>query len=89
MNTKHSTVPKRIVIFIRSCLRACLKTVASAILADVELGFQPGGKDFETTKDPLKFEWLHNVGAFPGGKMPLSPAGREARRYSPNRLYKK
>ena len=46
------------------CFRAGLKTVASAILADVELGFQPGGKNLEATNDPVKCERFRNVGAF-------------------------
>jgi hypothetical protein len=35
-------------------LSVCLKTVASAILADVELGFQPVGKNLETTNNLIK-----------------------------------
>ena len=45
-------------------LSVCLKTVASAILADVELGFQPGGKNLEATNDPVKCERFRNGGAF-------------------------
>ena len=62
-------------------LRACLKTVASAILADVEPGFQPGEKSLALEKAQ------QNMGAHvmraipPGGKLPPSAAGLEARRY--------
>ena len=47
-------------------LSASLKTVASAILADVELGFQPGGKNAESTDDPVKSERFRNAGDFSG-----------------------
>jgi hypothetical protein len=39
-------------------LNAWLKTVASAILADVESGFQPGGKISAMKNSPVKGERL-------------------------------
>lgn len=37
-------------------LKACLKTVVSAILADVAPGFQPGGKSSAKVKVSMEFE---------------------------------
>jgi hypothetical protein len=59
-----------------------LNFVASAILADVEPGFQPGGKPPLTGKrvgtsvSRSPFGWF-----FPGGWKPPSTAGQEAHRY--------
>ena len=50
-------------------LTAGLETVASAILADVEPGFQPGGKSFASRKPPVK-SW-HLV-------QPVNFSGRQA-----------
>ncbi len=47
-------------------LRACLKTVVSAILADVEPGFQPGGNSVESMKGPIKSERFRNADDFSG-----------------------
>ena len=47
-------------------LRACLRIVASAILADVEPGFQPGGKGDERTNGPVKSEQFRNVDDYSG-----------------------
>jgi hypothetical protein len=62
-------------------IKACLKTVASAILADLESGFQPDGKDVERTNGPVCLSGSARRVIFPGGKMPSSTAGQEARRY--------
>jgi hypothetical protein len=45
------------------------------------LGFQPGGKNLEATKTRLNVSGFAMWMLFPGGKMPPSTAGREARRY--------
>lgn len=60
-----------------------LKTVASPILADVDLGYQPGGKDVVMTNSLVKLErFCERVGfsrrqdaalyGRPGGPPPLS-----------------
>lgn len=46
---RHNLKTPRLVA-LAECLRACLKTVTSAILADVESGFQPGGKEVASAK---------------------------------------
>ena len=47
-------------------LSVCLKTVASAILADVELGFQPGGDNVARAKSPVKFDRFRHAGDYSG-----------------------
>ena len=51
----------------RDELRACLKTVASAILADVEPGFQPGGR-IAHTRNPNSEMEREDGGAFRGAQ---------------------
>jgi hypothetical protein len=65
----------------RISLRACLKTVASDILADVESGFQPGGIGVVTDETSVNPKHSARRSLFPGGRMPPFTAGREARRY--------
>jgi hypothetical protein len=65
----------------RISLRACLKTVASAILADVESGFQPGGIGVIMGNRLEIFCPFPIATLFPGGRMPPFTAGQEARRY--------
>ena len=48
------------------CLRASLKNVASANLADVSRGFQPGGTDRATKKGPVRHERHRSTGVFSG-----------------------
>ena len=48
------------------CLRASLKNVASANLADVSRGFQPGGTDRATKKGPVRLERHRSTGVFSG-----------------------
>ena len=45
---------------------AGLKTVASAILADVESGFQPGGENVAGAKSPVKLDRFRQAGDFSG-----------------------
>src|SRR5678816_652549 len=47
-------------------LSACLKTVASAILADVEPGFQPGEKNVAIAEGSVKLERYRPAGGFSG-----------------------
>jgi excinuclease ABC subunit B len=49
--------------------------VAAGILPAVEPGFQPGGKNADTTKVAEISDTLPNAGAIPGGRMPPSTAG--------------
>ena len=64
-----------------------MKTVASAILADVEPGFQPGGKSGRIEKGLVKTERGGHPNGFPAGRLPPPTAGREARRHFSNRLW--
>ena len=58
----------------------CLKTVASAILADVEPGFQPSGKSRRIEKGLVKAGRGRHLNGFPAGQLPPSTTGWEARR---------
>jgi hypothetical protein len=65
----------------QSDLRGCLKTVASAILADVATGLPArriGVTTDETSVNPERFA---RRSFFPGGRMPPSTTGRYACRY--------
>ena len=62
-------------------LRACLKMVASAILADVELGLPARRNCVATGKVMMKCERFDRWTVFPGGKMPPSTAGKDACRH--------
>src|SRR5450759_2283852 len=60
-----------------SCrLRACLKKVASAILADVEPWLPARRNGVATGQTTVKSERFALHAVFPGGKMPPSTAGR-------------
>ncbi len=66
----------------RNKVRAGLKMVASASLADVEPGFQPGGGGgVATVKRVVMPSHFRRPWFFPDGKMPSSTAGRDACRY--------
>ena len=62
-------------------LRACLKMVASAILADVEPGLPARRNCVATGKVMVKCERFDRWTVFPGGKMPPSTAGKDACRH--------
>ena len=62
-------------------LRACLKMVASAILADVEPRFPTRRDGVCKGKTVVVIERCYARRFFPGGKMPPSTAGRDACRY--------
>jgi len=54
-----------------------------ASLPAVEPGFQPGGENCDQTNQLSKFSGvLNNRASNPGGKMPPSTAGKDARRYN-------
>ncbi|MFO1487165.1 MAG: SNF2-related protein [Verrucomicrobiota bacterium] len=57
---------------------AFLNLWRQASLPAVELGFQPGGKDADISSTEA------NPNAGPGGRMPPSTAGKDARRYAPH-----
>jgi len=59
-------------------LRACLKMVASAILADVEPGLPARRNGVATGKVMVKCERFDRWTVFPGGKMPPFTAGKDA-----------
>jgi hypothetical protein len=62
-------------------LRACLKTVASAILADVEPGL-PARRDCVATGKTIGRCGRSIIPTvFPGGRMPPSTAGKDACRH--------
>jgi len=65
-------------------LRASLKTVASAILADVEPGFQPGGKNRPREQVSVKLELHHQAGELSGRQA----AARYGRPGGPPLLFK-
>ena len=62
-------------------VRACLKMVASAILADVEPGLPARRNCVATGKVMVKCERFDRWTVFPGGKMPPSTAGKDACRH--------
>jgi hypothetical protein len=66
-------------------LRAFLKIVASAILADVEPWLPARRKQPGHLQSPVKYGALVVRTIFPGGMMPPSATGREARGYFSNR----
>ena len=53
-----------------------LPEVAAGILAAVEPGFQPGGKNVDGTKRVENLNTTNSLSASPGGKMPPSASGR-------------
>jgi len=67
-------------------MKACLKNVASAILADVEpwLPARRIGAAMDGAFPDLKR--ISQRSFFPGGKMPPSTAGKDACRYITNNL---
>jgi hypothetical protein len=65
----------------RKALRAGLKMVASAILADVEPGLPARRNRVAAKKTTGPFGRFTHPAFFPGGKMPPSTAGRDACRH--------
>ena len=51
-------------------------------MADLEPGFEPGGNGISSKQDLVEYGCFRSASIYPGGKMPTSTAGREARRYS-------
>jgi hypothetical protein len=64
-----------------SGIRACLKKVASAILADVEPGLPARRIGVDMDKTLANSERFARRTFFPGGSMPPSTAGKDACRY--------
>ena len=64
-----------------ACLRACLKIVASAILADVEPRLPARRNRVAMKKIIVTMKRFNLRAILPGGKMPPSTAGRDARRH--------
>jgi hypothetical protein len=61
--------------------RACLKKVASAILADVEPGLPARRNGAASETDMVKSRRFASQTVYPGGKMPPSTAGKDACRH--------